>query len=178
MPQKVNPDALELTRGKSARVIGNLQTLLVLVKGLPLAYNRDLQEDKPPLFDSFDTVEACLEIAEPIVQQSELQRESIASRLDQGYLDATVLMEHLIRRRLPQRTAHHLVGTLVGIAQAAKVPLTKLTDAQLKQADPTLDRSISEVLGVEKAVQAYQSFGSSNPELVRNQMKYWQQQLQ
>lgn len=178
MPQKVNPDTLELTRGKSARVIGNLQTLLVLVKGLPLAYNRDLQEDKPPLFDSFDTVEACLELAEPIVEQSELQRESIASRLDQGYLDATALMEHLIRKGLPQRSAHHLVGTLVGIAQEAKVPLAKLTDIQLKQADPTLDGSVREVLGVEKAVQAYQSFGSSNPEQVREQMKYWQKQLQ
>lgn len=178
MPQKINPDTLELTRGKSARVIGNLQTLLVLVKGLPLAYNRDLQEDKPPLFDSLDTVVACLEIAEPIVQQSELQRESIAGRLDQGYLDATVLMEHLIRQGRPQRSAHHLVGTLVGIAQAAKIPLANLSDDQIKQADPTLDGSLRDALGVEKAVQAYQSFGSSNPEQVKNQMKYWQKQLQ
>lgn len=178
MPQKVNPDTLELTRGKSARVIGNLQTLMVLVKGLPLAYNRDLQEDKPPLFDSFDTVEACLELAEPIVRQAELQRESIAGRLDQGYLDATALMEHLIRKGLPQRSAHHLVGTLVGIAQESKVPLAKLTDAQLRQADSSLDGSERDVLGVEKAVQAYQSFGSSKPEQVRNQMKYWQDQLQ
>ena len=74
MPQKINPDVLELTRGKTARVIGNLQTLLVLVKGLPLAYNRDLQEDKPALFDSFDTVEACLELAAPLVQGAELNR--------------------------------------------------------------------------------------------------------
>jgi argininosuccinate lyase len=81
MPQKVNPDTLELTRGKSARVIGNLQTLLVLLKGLPLAYNRDLQEDKPPLFDSFDTVIACLELAIPIVEQSELQPDVINARL-------------------------------------------------------------------------------------------------
>jgi argininosuccinate lyase len=178
MPQKVNPDTLELTRGKSARVIGNLQTLLVLVKGLPLAYNRDLQEDKPPLFDSFDTVQACLELAIPIVEQSQLQRESIASRLDQGYLDATALMEHLIRRGLPQRTAHHLVGTLVGMAQESKITLAELTDFQLKQADPALDGSLREVLGVEKAVQAYQSYGSSNPTLVKEQMKYWAEQLQ
>lgn len=178
MPQKVNPDTLELTRGKSARVIGNLQTLLVLIKGLPLAYNRDLQEDKPPLFDSFDTVEACLELAVPIVEQSELQRESIASRLDLGYLDATVLMEHLIKKGMPQRSAHHLVGTLVGIAQEASIPLSQLSDEQLKQADSGLDASIYGVLGVEKAVQAYQSLGSSNPDLVRQQVKFWQQQLQ
>ncbi len=178
MPQKVNPDTLELTRGKSARVLGNLQTLMVLVKGLPLAYNRDLQEDKPPLFDSFDTVEACLELAIPIVEQSTLQRDSIASRLGQGYLDATALMEHLIRRGMPQRSAHHLVGTLVGMAQEAKIPLADLTDEQLRKADPSLDGSVREVLGVEKAVQAYQSFGSSNPDRVREQVQYWRQQLQ
>ena len=97
MPQKVNPDTLELTRGKSARVMGNLQTLMLLIKNLPLAYNRDLQEDKPPLFDSFDTVSAMLELAAPIVSGSILQRESIASRLERGYLDATTLMEWMIK---------------------------------------------------------------------------------
>ena len=113
MPQKINPDVLELIRGKTARVVGNLQTLLVLVKGLPLAYNRDLQEDKPPLFDSFDTVRASLELAAPLVAATELNREAIAERLDRGYLDATTLMEYLIRRGVPQRTAHGLVGRLV-----------------------------------------------------------------
>ncbi|MDX1926328.1 MAG: argininosuccinate lyase [Pirellulaceae bacterium] len=178
MPQKVNPDTLELTRGKSARVLGNLQTLLVLVKGLPLAYNRDLQEDKPPLFDSFETVAACLELAIPIVEQSELKRDSIAARLDQGYLDATTLMEHLMKRGIPQRTAHHLVGTLVGVAQAQEKRLADLTDAELKAAHPTLDGTVREVLGVEKAVQAYQSYGSSSPTQVRSQIARWREQLQ
>lgn len=177
MPQKVNPDTLELTRGKSARVLGNLQTLLVLVKGLPLAYNRDLQEDKPPLFDSFETVQACLELAIPIVEQSTLQRESIASRLDQGYLDATTLMEHLILRGTPQRTAHHLVGKLVSMAQEGRIRLADLTLEQLQQADAGLDESIREVLGVEKAVHAYRSYGSSNPEQVRSQIIRWREQL-
>ncbi len=178
MPQKVNPDTLELTRGKSARVLGNLQTLLVLVKGLPLAYNRDLQEDKPPLFDSFETVAACLELAIPIVEQSELRREAIASRLDQGYLDATTLMEHLMKRGIPQRTAHHLVGTLVGTAQAQEKRLADLTDSELKAAHPSLDGTVREVLGVEKAVQAYQSYGSSSPSQVRSQIARWREQLQ
>ena len=84
MPQKVNPDVLELIRGKTARVIGNLQALLVLLKGLPLAYNRDLQEDKPPLFDSFDTVRASLELAALLVAGAELNRPAIAERLDRG----------------------------------------------------------------------------------------------
>ena len=88
MPQKINPDVLELIRGKSARVIGNLQTLLVLTKSLPLAYNRDLQEDKLPLFDAFDTIEACLTLAAPLVAGAQLKRESIESRLEKGFLDA------------------------------------------------------------------------------------------
>lgn len=178
MPQKINPDTLELTRGKTARVVGNLQTLLVLVKGLPLAYNRDLQEDKPPLFDSFDTVEACLSMAIPIVQQATLQRQSIAQRLDRGYLDATTLMEHLIRRGYPQRTAHHLVGTLVKMAQQTGIRLSDLTTDQLRQVDPGLDGSLTQVLGVENAVQAYQSYGSSNPEQVRAQILRWNQLLE
>ena len=110
MPQKVNPDVLELIRGKTARVVGSLQTLLVLVKGLPLAYNRDLQEDKPPLFDAFDTVRASLELAAPLMAAAELNRAAIAARLDRGHLDATTFMEYLIRRGVPQRTAHDLVG--------------------------------------------------------------------
>ena len=178
MPQKVNPDTLELTRGKTARVIGNLQTLLILVKGLPLAYNRDLQEDKPPLFDSFETVAACLELAIPIVEQSELRRESIASRLDQGYLDATTLMEHLIKQGIPQRTAHHLVGSLVGTAKSQEKRLADLTDDEIQAAHPSLDGTIREVLGVAKAVQAYQSYGSSSPTQVRLQIARWREQLQ
>jgi len=175
MPQKVNPDTLELTRGKSARVVGNLQTLLVLIKGLPLAYNRDLQEDKPPLFDSFDTVIACLELAIPIVEQTELQQEVISAKLDQGYLDATALMEGLILRGMPQRTAHHKVGALVAIAKARKVSLVELTEAEIKSVDESLDGSIRAKLGVSGAVQSYSSYGSSSPERVAEQVQRWEQ---
>lgn len=177
MPQKINPDTLELTRGKSARVIGNLQTLLVLIKGLPLAYNRDLQEDKPPLFDSFDTVQACLELAIPIVEGAELQTEVIRSRLDQGYLDATALMEQLIGKGMPQRTAHHLVGSLVGIARKRGVPLSELTDDELKSVDEQLDGAFRACLGVDGAVSAYRSFGSSQPKLVAEQIQRWAKEL-
>src|SRR5207302_4146507 len=96
MPHKKNPDVLELTRGKSARVIAALQQLFVLVKGLPLAYNRDLQEDKQAMFDAFDTVSSSLAVAAPLVRQTKLRRESIGSRLEDGFLDATTLMEALI----------------------------------------------------------------------------------
>ncbi|HEX3869871.1 MAG TPA: argininosuccinate lyase, partial [Pirellulales bacterium] len=101
MPQKINPDVLELTRGKAARVIGNVTRLLVLIKGLPLAYNRDLQEDKEPLFDSVDTVLGCLEVAAPLVAGATLNRGEIEAKLDRGFLDATTLMEWLIRREEP-----------------------------------------------------------------------------
>ena len=177
MPQKVNPDTLELTRGKSARVIGNLQTLLVLIKGLPLAYNRDLQEDKPPLFDSFDTVSACLELAIPIVEQSELQAKAISEKLDQGYLDATALMEGLISRGMPQRTAHHKVGALVGIAKSRNVPLADLTDEEIKSVDDSLDGGIRSILGVQGAVMSYRSYGSSHPERVSEQVARWEATL-
>ena len=177
MPQKVNPDVLELTRGKTARVVGNLQTLLVLVKGLPLAYNRDLQEDKPPLFDSFDTVAATLELAAPLVAGAELNRPAIAERLDRGYLDATVLMEYLIRRDIPQRTAHGLVGRLVRLAMDRNVRLADLSIEDFQKEEPSLDESVYEVLGVERAVAAMTSEGSTGPQQVREQVARWKELL-
>ena len=177
MPQKVNPDTLELTRGKSARVIGALQTLLVLIKGLPLAYNRDLQEDKPPVFDAFDTVSLMLELAAPIVAESELNVEAIRSRLDQGFLDATALMEAFIVRGIPQRTAHHRVGAMVAMAKERRCRLVDLSDADFLSIDKSFDLSIREVLNVEGAVNAYKSYGSSNPEQVAKQVAYWTERL-
>jgi argininosuccinate lyase len=174
MPQKVNPDTLELTRGKSARVVGNLQSLLVLLKGLPLAYNRDLQEDKPPLFDSFDTVTACLELAIPIVRGAELQPAVIASRLDQGYLDATALMEAIMQRGMPQRTAHHKVGALVALAKSRQATLMELTDEELHSVDPSFGPELRASLGVSGAVQSYRSYGSSHPDQVAQQIRRWQ----
>ena len=177
MPQKINPDVLELTRGKTARVIGSLQTLLVLVKGLPLAYNRDLQEDKPAIFDAFDTVELCLELAAPLVAGAALNREAIASRLDRGHLDATTLMEFLIRRGIPQRTGHHLVGELVRKATEKGARLADLPLADFQAADPSLDKSVYECLGVERAVKAFQSYGSTAPAEVRKQIDRWKKKL-
>jgi len=177
MPQKINPDVLELTRGKTARVIGSLQTLLVLVKGLPLAYNRDLQEDKPPLFDAVDTVEACLEMATAVVDGAELNRESIAARLDEGFLDATSLMEYLILRGTPQRTAHHLVGTLVRRAIERRCRLCDLPLSEFQQLQSDLDASVYHVLGVQNALQAFVSYGSTAPQEVARQIERWKQQI-
>lgn len=177
MPQKINPDVLELTRGKTGRVVGSLMALLTLVKGLPLAYNRDLQEDKPQLFDAVDTVEICLDLAAPLVAGAKLKREAILARLDRGHLDATTLMEYLIRQGMPQRTAHHLVGELVGKALAKGCRLADLSLEEFQASHSDLNVGVYDVLGVEKAVSAFVSYGSTAPKEVERQLHYWKQKV-
>ncbi len=178
MPQKINPDVLELTRGKSARVIGGLQSLLVLVKALPLAYNRDLQEDKIPLFEAFDTVRQCLELATPLVAGTRLKTDSIRSRLEKGFLDATTLMEFLIKRGMPQRAAHQLIGQVVRLATEKRVTLSELSLADYQSFDASLDDSIYDVLGTSSAVFAFQSLGSTGPKRVEAQISRWKTRLE
>jgi argininosuccinate lyase len=177
MPQKKNPDVLELIRGRSARVIGDLMSLLVLIKGLPLAYNRDLQEDKEPLFDAFDTVSACLEMTTLVVANAELRADRITEKLDQGFLDATTLMEYLIERGVPQRTAHEVVGGLVRVCEERGCRLTDLSQQDLVQACPAIQPDVQGALGVVNAVKAFQSYGSSSPERVDAQLKVWKDKL-
>jgi argininosuccinate lyase len=178
MPQKKNPDVLELIRGRAARVIGALTTLLVLVKGLPLAYNRDLQEDKEPIFDAFDTVEACLELAAVVVEGATLCTERIAERLDEGFLDATTLMEFLIQRNVPQRTAHEVIGRLVSLCESRRVKrLADLTDTELAEAHPQLGPEVRNLLGVQNAIKAFRSYGSTAPTEVEKQLERWMQRL-
>ncbi len=178
MPQKKNPDVLELIRGRCARVIGSLTTLLVLVKGLPLAYNRDLQEDKEPVFDAFDTVEACLDLAAVVVEGANLRADRIAERLDEGYLDATTLMEHLIEKGVPQRTAHGVIGHLVGLCEKQGLKrLADLPDAAFTEAHPVLTPSARNILGVSNAVSAFRSYGSTAPAEVEKQLSAWKTRL-
>ena len=178
MPQKINPDVCELIRGKSARVIGNLQALLVLIKGLPLAYNRDLQEDKERLFDSVDTVHLSLDLAASIVAGAKLNTESINSRLEDGFLDATTLMEYLIGKGTPQRTAHHQIGSLVATAMEKRCRLAELPLADFTAVNDSLDETVYDVLGVAKAVAAFRSYGSTSPEEVKKQVVRWKEQLE
>ena len=177
MPQKVNPDVLELIRGKTARVVGNLQSLLVLTKGLPLAYNRDLQEDKEPIFDSYDAVSASLELAAPIAAQTVLNRESIAERLDKGYLDATSLMEYLIRKGVPQRSAHGAVGRLVRQGIDSGKALAEFSLETLQKECELIDESVYDYLGAANAVKAMKSYGSTAPDQVRFQIDSWKKRL-
>lgn len=177
MPQKKNPDVLELIRGRSGRVIGSLTTLLVLVKGLPLAYNRDLQEDKEPLFDAFDTVGACLDLAAAVVNGARLRSDRIAARLEEGFLDATTLMEHLIGLGVPQRSAHEVVGRMVGLAEQRGCRLADLSAADFAEAHPALTPEVKDRLGIANVVAAFRSHGSTGPDLVAAQLARWRERL-
>ncbi len=177
MPQKINPDVLELVRGKSARLVGNLQSLLVLLKGLPTAYNRDLQEDKERIFDSIDTLEAVLSVAPPLVAGTRFHRARIAAATHHGHLDATSLMEALIAQGVPQRTAHEIVGHLVRRAMTRGVSLGELSDEEISQEYAGWNAALRGALGASRAVERMQSFGSTAPAAVADQIEQWRRRL-
>ena len=177
MPQKRNPDVLELIRGKAARVMAAVPQVLILLKGLPLAYNRDLQEDKLALFDAYDTVAACLELAPDIVRGAALNVERINARLEEGFLDATALMEYLIQRGVPMRTAHETVGRLVALCDQRGCRLADLSLDDFRQSCPAVGDDVQSVLGVRNAVAALRSFGSGGRQPVEEQLAKWQVRL-
>jgi argininosuccinate lyase len=177
MPHKKNPDVLELIRGKSARVVADLQQLMLLVKGLPLAYNRDLQEDKSAIFDAFDTVSASLEMAASLIRQTKLRREVIAARLEDGFLDATTLMEYLIRQGLPMRAAHEAVGKLVRMCEERRCRLADLEPDAFDSVRPGLSSGVYNLLGVANALAAFRSAGSTAPAEVKRQIARWKEEL-
>jgi argininosuccinate lyase len=177
MPQKINPDVLELVRGKSARMIGNVQSLLVLLKGLPTAYNRDLQEDKEAIFDSIDTLEAILGVAAPLVAGTRFDQARVAATLERGHLDATSLMEALIATGVPQRTAHEVVGHLVRRAMTRGVSLAELSDEEFCREYAGWNASLRGALGASRAVERMASFGSTAPAQVADQIAAWRRRL-
>ena len=177
MPQKINPDVLELVRGKSARLVGNLQSILVLLKGLPTAYNRDLQEDKEAIFDSIDTLEAVLGVSAPLVAGTRFNRERIMASISGGHLDATSLMEALIAQGVPQRTAHEIVGHLVRRAMTQGISLGELSDEEISQDYAGWTAALRGALGASRAVERMQSFGSTAPAAVADQIAGWRRRL-
>ena len=136
MPQKKNPDIAELARGKSSRVIGNLVALLTLLKGLPMTYNRDLQEDKERVFDTADTVRATTRLMAAMLQNTKINRAACAAAASDPVLLATDLADYLVRRGMPFRQAHHAVGAVVALAEILDKPLNRLTLAELQSVDP------------------------------------------
>jgi len=173
MPHKKNPDVLELIRGRTGRVIGSLQNLLVLLKGLPLAYNRDLQEDKAALFDAYDTVLASTELMTLMTEGSTLRRAAIEAGLDHGFLDATTLMEALIEIGCPMRSAHAMVGQLVRTAEEQGLTLATLPEDTLKAAHPQLIAIAARKLGIKNTLASFRSVGSTAPQMVASEIKRW-----
>lgn len=178
MPHKKNPDVLELIRGKSARVVGSLTQLLVLVKGLPLAYNRDLQEDKEAVFDACDTVSTSLELAAPLIRAARFRPEVIKARLEDGFLDATTLMEHLIQMGVPMRSAHEAVGKLVRRCEERRCRLADLPAEEYEAVRPGLSSGVYHIVGVEKSLGAFRSPGSTGPSQVAEQVRLWRERLE
>jgi argininosuccinate lyase len=177
MPHKKNPDVLELTRGKAARVLGCLHQLLLLVKGLPLAYNRDLQEDKAALFDAFDTVAGMLAVTAPLVRETKLRRDVIASRLEDGFLDATTLMEFFIAKGVPMRSAHEAVGKLVRGCEEENKRLADLPASAFEEACPGIGDEVRGILGVPNTLAAFRSYGSTAPAEVEARLSEWKDRL-
>ncbi|NLW51256.1 MAG: argininosuccinate lyase [Candidatus Brocadiaceae bacterium] len=177
MPQKKNPDVLELMRGRCGRVYGDLLALLTMLKGLPLAYNRDMQEDKAALFDAFDTVDRSLQLAADLVRNAAFKRDNMRNACRTGYLDATSLAEYLVRRGVPFREAHAAVGRAVHQAASDETPLSKLSLDQLRGFCPAIDEDVYDVLGIENCVANYRSHGSSSPAEVERQLAEWGERL-
>eukprot|EP00850_Spirogloea_muscicola_P007617 SM000039S14447 [mRNA] locus=s39:249292:252078:+ [translate_table: standard] len=177
MPQKKNPDPMEIVRGKTARVVGDLTTLLVLCKGLPLAYNRDLQEDKEPLFDSVETIIAVLEVTAEFANNVTFNKDRIQQSLPQGHLDATTLADYLVYKGMPFRTSHDVVGRAVALAVSKRVELQALSLEELRSINPIFEDDVYSFLGVENSIGKFRSYGSTGAACVSEQMAFWQKKL-
>jgi argininosuccinate lyase len=177
MPQKKNPDIAELTRGKAARVIGNLMSLLTLLKGLPMSYNRDLQEDKERLFDTADTVRACARLMAALLQTAEVNRASCAAAAGDPALLATDLADYLVRKGMPFRQAHDLVGVAVALAEKLGKPLDKLTPAELQSIDKTFGPDALDIFRMPEAMAKRTLPGAPGTQEVAKQLARWREQL-
>jgi argininosuccinate lyase len=169
MPQKRNPDMAELLRGKTGRVFGDLTALLTLLKGTPLAYNRDFQEDKPPVFDAVETVEACLDVTVPMVGTLTVEGDKTREACRLGFLLATDVADGLARRGMPFREAHGAVAKAVRYAMERKISLEEVPLTVWRDLAPLSGDWISQALSVDNAVSARRSFGGTAPREVRRQ---------
>ncbi len=177
MPQKKNPDIAELLRGKSGRVTGNLMALLMILKGLPLTYNRDLQEDKEPVFDSVDTVKSCLAITDELLNHTTFNRDAMQQATRGGFMTATDLADYLVLKRVPFRKAHAIVGAIVAHAQKRGVELTDLSLEELRSFSEKIDKDVHRVLSVEGSVNSRISDGGTAPAAVEKALAVAEQQL-
>jgi argininosuccinate lyase len=178
MPQKKNTDVAELVRGKSARVIGHLNTLLVMMKGQPLSFNRDNQEDKEPLFDSIDTVKSSLAVFAGMLPTLTVNRDTMREAARRGYSTATDLADYLVRKGTPFRDAHEVVGRAVRLCIDSGRDLTELSLDELKGFSATIESDVFDVLSVEGSVAARDHIGGTAPAQVRKAVLRARKQLQ
>ena len=172
MPQKRNPDAAELVRGKTGRVLGAFTALAVALKGLPLAYSKDMQEDKEPVFDAAGTVSVCLAAATGMVRDLSANRARMREEAGRAYANATDLADWLVRELgLPFRRAHHVTGALVKLAEKKGVDLAALDLADMRAVEPRMNKGVYDVLSVEKSIASRTSFGGTAPKNVRQALK-------
>ena len=178
MPQKRNPDAAELARAKSGRVIGALVTLLVVMKGLPLAYSKDMQEDKEPAFEALDTLSLVLEVMRGMVEALEPVEEKLRAAAAHGFSTATDLADWLVRTlNMPFRRAHHVTGALVAKAEEKGVDLADLSLEEMQAVEPRITEDVHSVLTVENSVRSRTSYGGTAPDNVRRMARWWLEQL-
>jgi argininosuccinate lyase len=174
MPQKRNPDAAELTRAKAGRIVGSLTALLIVMKGLPLAYSKDMQEDKEQVFDALDSVALAIAAVAGMVRDLEPNTGAMRKMAGAAYSTATDLADWLVRAAgLPFREAHGVTGRVVAAAEARGVPLHKLTLAELRDVDPRLTEEVYSVLGVDQSVRSRRSYGGTAPVNVRREARRW-----
>ena len=177
MPNKKNPDVLELIRGKCGRLYGNLVAMLTIMKGLPMTYNRDLQEDKEPVFDSSFTVSTSLEIMAELVPSITFRPETLADAAGDDFLYATDWTDYLVKKGIPFREAHELVGRAVGCATRKKCGISELSLADLQGISSQFDAAILKINSAEASVRAKSSFGSTNPAKVKQEIRRWKRML-
>ncbi|CAD6888869.1 unnamed protein product [Tilletia laevis] len=168
MPQKKNPDSLELLRGKSGRVFGQMSGFMMTLKGIPSTYNKDLQEDKEPLFDAVDTVKACLQIASGVISTMSIFPEKMRAALTPDML-ATDLADYLVRKGIPFRETHHISGSAVRMSEDRKVPLSALTLADLRTLHPAFEEDVAKVWELEESVERRNAVGGTSRRAVLEQ---------
>jgi argininosuccinate lyase len=171
MPQKKNPDMAELARGKSGRLVGNLMSVLTMLKGLPFAYNRDLQEDKEPLFDSIDTLMLVLPAVTGMISTTDFDREKMALAAPTGFSLATEIADYLAKKSVPFAEAHEAAGKCVAICESSSRQLHQLTDTEFLQVHSQLDGGVRDVLTVHGAINSRTTSGGTAPVLVTAQIK-------
>ncbi|MBI3312823.1 MAG: argininosuccinate lyase [Candidatus Omnitrophica bacterium] len=177
MPQKKNPDVFELVRGRSGVIFGHLQSLLTIQKGLPLAYNRDLQEDKPALFDSANKTQLALEVLALAIRSISLNRKAMQASIQDDNLFATDILEYLVRKKVPFRQAHETVGRAVRFALESGRPLREIALAEWKRFSPAFDGGVYDLFDARSSVRAKKTIGSTNPAMAAQQIKKWEKQL-